>query len=64
MTVRAEHRRDPAIGEMGERHLFARRLGVKVDDDRRQIISEPMFAEKLVEPGERIVKRVHKEPAH
>jgi len=64
MAVRAEHGRDAAIGEMTERHFFARRLGVKVDEDRSGIDTEPEFGEKLFEPTERIVERVHEKPAH
>src|SRR3954452_558924 len=33
MGVRADHRRDPTIGEMAERHLLAGRLAVKIDDN-------------------------------
>ena len=64
MGVRAKHRRDPAIGEMAERHLLAGRLGVKIDDDRRHVVAQPILGEDVVEPGERIVERVHEEPAH
>src|SRR5271169_6034711 len=64
MTVRPEHRRDPAIGEMAERHLLARCLSVKVDNDRSQVFAEPMIAKNVLEPSERVVERVHEEPAH
>ena len=28
------------------------------------VLAQPMIGEKVVEPGERIVERVHEEPAH
>src|SRR5215831_1683828 len=64
MTMRPKHRRDAAVDEMTECHLFARCLGVKIDDDRGHILAEPMLGENIVEPGEWIVERVHEEAAH
>src|SRR6516162_10384038 len=64
MTVCPEDRGDPAIGEMAERHLLARCLGVKVDNDRSQVVAEPMIAKNVVEPSERVIERIHEEPAH
>ena len=62
--MRPEDGRDAAVGKMAERHLLARRLGVKIDQDRRRVDAELEFSEQLVQPGERIVERIHEEPAH
>ena len=64
MAVRPEDGRDAAIGKMTERHLFARGLGVKIDEDRRGLDAEVEFGEELFEPGEGVIERIHEEPAH
>src|ERR1700730_11973330 len=37
---------------------------MKIHHDCRDIRAEPVSAEDLVEPGERVIERVHEEPAH
>ena len=64
MRVRADHRRDAAVGEMADRHLLARRLGVEIDDDRGRTAPSGYGREDRVEPRERVVERVHEQPAH
>ncbi len=49
---------------MADRHLLARRLGVDVDDDRGRPGAERVIGEDRREPGERVVERVHEQPAH
>src|SRR5712671_555914 len=42
MRVGPEYGGDAAIREMAQRHLLARRLGVKIDEDRGDILAEPI----------------------
>src|SRR5271163_710001 len=40
VAVRPEYGRDAAVDKMAEGHLLARRLGMKIDEDRRRATTE------------------------
>jgi hypothetical protein len=59
--VGADHRRDAAVEPARERHLLARRLGVKVDQDHLRALAS--LVDQLVDDLERADRRVDEEPA-
>ena len=64
VAVCAGDQADAAVERVAHRHLLAGRLGVDVGDDAVDRVAEAMVAQRAFGRGERIVERIHEQPAH
>ena len=64
MAVGAQHRRHAAVAVMAHRLLLAGRLAVHIDQDEMRRAAERILGELRIDGAERIVERIHEQPAH
>ena len=64
MRMRSHNEAGAPVGEITHRLLFAGRFAVKIDDDRVRTGFERTGCQFAFDRGERVVERVHENPAH